>query len=205
MANIILNGKTVVTQTGNDEPVLGSNVILTNDSLANATFPAGHVIQVVQNNFADNTVYSGGTVFPSFTEVTEARTSITVKGNNSRIYMMYAIAFGTVSDNMTVWRIKENTTLLPVGNTISPGRAGVGFTGNEHYTPGQYNLLGFNYNYLQQTTSSIGDTLTYYLELSNRGTDAKEIRLNSPQFYTSWGDNNTHTSRSSVILMEIAT
>jgi len=47
MANIILNGKTVVKQTGNDEPVLGSNVILTNDSLASATFPAGHVIQVV--------------------------------------------------------------------------------------------------------------------------------------------------------------
>jgi len=49
MANIILNGKTVVTQTGNDEPVLGSNVILTNNSLASATFPAGHVIQVVND------------------------------------------------------------------------------------------------------------------------------------------------------------
>jgi len=174
-----------------DEGTIGSGVV----------FPAGHVIQVVQNNFANNTVYSG----ISFTEVTEARTSITVKGNNSRIYMMYAIAFGTVSDNMTVWRIKENTTLLPVGNNITPGREGVGFTGGEHYSSSNLNLIGFNYNYLRQTTSSIGDTLTYYLELSNRGTDAKEIRLNSPQLYTSWGDNNTHTSRSSVILMEIAT
>src|SRR6056300_1681220 len=51
MANIILNGKTVVTQTGNDEPVLGSNVILTNDSLANATFPAGHVVQTKHKIF----------------------------------------------------------------------------------------------------------------------------------------------------------
>jgi len=36
MANIILNGKTVVTQTGNDEPLIGGNVV----------FPAGHVIEV---------------------------------------------------------------------------------------------------------------------------------------------------------------
>ena len=46
MANIILNGKTVVTQTGNDEPLIGGNVLMHNDVLANATFPAGHVVQV---------------------------------------------------------------------------------------------------------------------------------------------------------------
>jgi len=57
MANIILNGKTVVTQTGNDEPVLGSNVILTN-SLASATFPAGHVIQVKYSEFLDPATFS---------------------------------------------------------------------------------------------------------------------------------------------------
>ena len=37
MADFKINGKTVVTQSGVDEPVLASNV----------TFPTGHVLQVV--------------------------------------------------------------------------------------------------------------------------------------------------------------
>jgi len=49
MANIILNGMTVVTQTGNDEPLIGGNVLMhsnaINTALSGATFPAGHVIQ----------------------------------------------------------------------------------------------------------------------------------------------------------------
>lgn len=63
MANIILNGKTVVTQTGNDEPVLGSNVILTNDSLASATFPAGHVLQVIDSGAQTTTAVNTTTNF----------------------------------------------------------------------------------------------------------------------------------------------
>jgi len=53
MANIILNGKTVVTQTGNDEPLIGGNVLMHNDVLANATFPAGHIIQINQYVYSD--------------------------------------------------------------------------------------------------------------------------------------------------------
>ena len=44
MATLTIGGKTVVTQTGTDEPIMTSNVNL-NNALASATFPAGHVIQ----------------------------------------------------------------------------------------------------------------------------------------------------------------
>jgi len=46
MANIILNGKTVVTQTGNDEPLIGGNVV----------FPAGHILQVQYTQFTSTAV-----------------------------------------------------------------------------------------------------------------------------------------------------
>ena len=40
MAELQLGGKTIATQTGNQEPIFASNV-----NLVSATFPAGHVIQ----------------------------------------------------------------------------------------------------------------------------------------------------------------
>jgi hypothetical protein len=53
MAEIKINGKTVVTQTGSAEPEIGGNVLMhsnaINTALSGATFPAGHVIQVVNH------------------------------------------------------------------------------------------------------------------------------------------------------------
>ena len=55
MAEIKINGKTVVTQTGSAEPEIGGNVLMhsnaINTALSGATFPAGHIIQsfVIQN------------------------------------------------------------------------------------------------------------------------------------------------------------
>jgi hypothetical protein len=172
-------------------------------TIASGAFPAGIMIQVVQNNFADNTSYPGST--NTFIEVTEASTAITLNGTNSKILMTYNIAFGSAGDNMPSWQIYEGSTQLPVGNSItSYNRKGVGASGNLHYSTGQYNVYGFNYQYLHTTSSSSGTTLTFKLYLSSRGSDAKEIRLNGPQLWTGWGDANLHTTRSSVTLMEIA-
>lgn len=56
MPEIQLNGKTIATQTGTNEPVLKNNVVMEsgfsipsgviNSALSGATFPAGHVVQV---------------------------------------------------------------------------------------------------------------------------------------------------------------
>ena len=43
MATLTIGGKTVVTQTGTDEPIIGSDVV----------FPAGHVVQVVTKMIDD--------------------------------------------------------------------------------------------------------------------------------------------------------
>jgi len=51
MANIILNGKTVVTQTGNDEPLIGGNVV----------FPAGHIINFKSNSHSTATTITSTT------------------------------------------------------------------------------------------------------------------------------------------------
>ena len=46
MATLTLGGKTVLTQTGSDEPVLSSNLTGSpNFDLSSSTFPAGHIIK----------------------------------------------------------------------------------------------------------------------------------------------------------------
>tara|TARA_Y100000817_G_scaffold120225_1_gene94189 strand:+ start:456 stop:1118 length:663 start_codon:yes stop_codon:yes gene_type:complete len=47
MATLTLGGKTVLTQTGSDEPILGSNLTGSPGfDLSSSTFPAGHVLQI---------------------------------------------------------------------------------------------------------------------------------------------------------------
>jgi hypothetical protein len=60
MADFKINGKTVVTQSGVDEPVLASNVVITGNTTG-LTFPTGHVLQTKHGNYQAPVVYSAGT------------------------------------------------------------------------------------------------------------------------------------------------
>jgi hypothetical protein len=111
MANIILNGKTVVTQTGNDEPVLGSNVILTNDSLASATFPAGHVIQVVHAQKSSTWSYTAGSGPDNYGSITGLAPAITPLYSDSKILIYVNLYIGT-SNYQTKYRILKNGNSL---------------------------------------------------------------------------------------------
>jgi len=61
MPEIQLNGKTIATQTGTNEPVLKNNVVMEsgfsipsgviNSALSGATFPAGHILQVKNRGY----------------------------------------------------------------------------------------------------------------------------------------------------------
>tara|TARA_A100001015_G_scaffold256570_1_gene298691 strand:- start:57 stop:608 length:552 start_codon:yes stop_codon:yes gene_type:complete len=53
MATLTIGGKTVFTQSGTDEPVLSSDITGTLGS--GIVFPAGHVIQVVQDSWQGKT------------------------------------------------------------------------------------------------------------------------------------------------------
>ena len=59
MATLTLGGKTVLTQTGSDEPVLGSNLTGTLGSGitlgSGVTFPAGHIINIQEFTNSDTT------------------------------------------------------------------------------------------------------------------------------------------------------
>lgn len=93
MANIILNGKTVVTQTGNDEPVLGSNVILGNDSLASATFPAGHIVQI------DSSSFNGiQTLDATLRDITNLSCSFNITSGN-KVFILVNIICGRGQDD----------------------------------------------------------------------------------------------------------
>ena len=62
MATLTIGGKTVVTQTGTDEPIMTSNVVMDNvninNALTSATFPAGHMLR----HFYDEYNFNGSPV-----------------------------------------------------------------------------------------------------------------------------------------------
>lgn len=76
MPEIKINNKTFVTQTGSAEPVLASNV-----NLGNATFPDGHVIQIVELH-DDNYVTINAASIKCYD------IQITTKQENSKIYVI---------------------------------------------------------------------------------------------------------------------
>lgn len=84
MATLTLGGKTVLTQTGSDEPVLGSN--LTGSpalNLSSSTFPAGHIIQYIPNFQSIGTTLDGG---PNWNEVNSSlRITFNRKQTGSKI------------------------------------------------------------------------------------------------------------------------
>jgi len=64
MPEIQLNGKTIATQTGTNEPVLKNNVVMESGFSipSGVTFPAGHVIQIAQG-FSQATIATTSTSF----------------------------------------------------------------------------------------------------------------------------------------------
>ena len=78
MAELQLGGKTIATQSGTNNPVLSSNVVMdnvnVNNALASATYPAGHVIKTVTDVYdpssANNISDTGNDELGSLLEVT---------------------------------------------------------------------------------------------------------------------------------------
>ena len=166
--------------------------------------PAGTVIQIHQHFYTDNTVIVGSA--GTFLEITQATTSITTKKANSKLLVMYCCQFGSAADNHVSFQVRMNDTLLAVGNqpNASYGRRGtapIGYTSPANTTGFMYS---YNYNHLESTSVDEGTVCTFKLMMSSRGTDAKEITLNAPKIYDTWGDNNAHSGRSTVTIMEIS-
>jgi len=89
MAELQLGGKTIATQSGTNNPVLSSNVMMdnvnVNNALASAIFPAGHVIQT--------------------------RSVTTYVAQSSQVDVTYATTSGTLSatlDSNGIYRLKDS-------------------------------------------------------------------------------------------------
>ena len=93
MGEFRINGKTVVTQTGSAEPEIGGNVLMhsnaINTALSGATFPAGHVVQVVTDSKSHSgagiSVSGSGSTITNTSGYQIFQTGFTPKYSNSKI------------------------------------------------------------------------------------------------------------------------
>jgi len=114
MANIILNGKTVVTQTGNDEPLIGGNVVFPAGSSISGQIGGGHILQVQQKIKSDT--FSHGNSTP--TPVTGLDCDITVGSANNYVLVVVSLGVvGTTNSGVANFQIRcdGSTFNLPSG------------------------------------------------------------------------------------------
>ena len=113
MANIILNGKTVVTQTGNDEPLIGGNVV----------FPAGHIIQVKSAVYSTQVSNNTGEY-----EDTGLTASITPTSTSSKVLVLVSqngcyIAGGATNILGRIQLLRDAQVLAKIGDEIGEGQS----------------------------------------------------------------------------------
>ena len=126
MANLQLGNKTVVSQTGSAEPILSSNV-----NLNSATFPAGHIVQVVQSVKTDRW-YSGSVNDTTFYDVPGQgdvgiwSVSITPKFNTSKILLQAMFSYKSNYWGAATRFVRDSTPIC-LGDQFGSGfRASLG-------------------------------------------------------------------------------
>ena len=204
MATLTLGGKTVLTQTGSDEPVLSSNLTgtlgsgitfgsnLTGTLGSGITFPAGHVVQVVPFTSTTGTDVQS----TSETPISSSKKAITLKTNNPLI--IYNAILGYESDTSgstnfffdlryssddTTYTAIDSTTRINgthVDNSLGTGSTTIV---TQHAMSGLYNA---------------GDTVYYQLYFSK--SNASSIYFNQPALA---GQPSGTSNMSSGCIMEI--
>ena len=216
MATLTLGGKTVLTQTGSDEPVLSSN--LTGTLGSGITFPAGHVLQV-------NHTYSQASVARSGNKNSWAYTNYkgTLPNNlksNSKLFCIFSGLYGEAEgghwSTTTTFTFYQNSMNI-VGNqlTFTDYVAGNANAGGSEAQQADRGLAGSNLF----TNSQYQRSQVFMQALfTPTGTDAakKEVQVwwmaGSTASYTSYigqGSNATGSSwqrygATVVTMMEIA-
>jgi len=183
-------GTTLTLGTSGDTVNLGAGV----------TAGFGKILQVVQTAFNANTLYDPGT--NTWGEITEMRTSITPSSTSNKILVMPSICFGLEDDSQPIFKLQRDSTDISIGNTYSGGARQGTFACYPRGGAETNSVMTATFNFLDSPSST--SSVRYELWLNNRGTSAKETRLNAPQSYTSWGDANASGLTSTMTLMEVA-
>jgi hypothetical protein len=189
MATFTIGGKTALTQSGDGEPVVASNVVyggnVTGTISSSATFPAGHVIQTIVE------LDSAYQVFGSSTYATKSsgwHKQITVKDASSLIFIQIVLqGAGKHSSNTRLGvKITESVTALDMvlSNVI-------GYTGSSATNYGNHTCVYFH------THAQAVDTVLDYTPQFNSIANSTNAGLNN--YGTTDGD-----AKSYIILQEIA-
>jgi len=160
MPSIKLNNKTIATQTGSAEPVLGSNLV----------FPSGHIVQV--KHFDLNDIYIDNfTTADTWTDITS--NSITTKVDNSHIFIMADIHVYIGSHTASNWsavnfRFLRGTSEIWISHNDSGEHDGYTYARwTSHASEREMNLV--NMKYLDTGNTNVaGTTINYDVEFSNR-------------------------------------
>jgi len=160
MPEIQLNGKTIATQTGTNEPVLKNNVVMESGFSipSGVTFPAGHVIQVVQH-IADDTAEitsSFSSTFQSFS--TAFKKGITPQTTTSNIFVLVSMICGNNDATIHLQLYRDGSEVTNAKGVSSEPRTSS--TSAYRYTGSPYdfgvNPISFNF----MDSPSISNTST---------------------------------------------
>lgn len=194
MAELKINGKIVVTQTGSNEPIIGSNV-----NFNNAVFPAGHIIQVKQIVKTDFFNSQSTT----FVDINGLSISITPNFNTSKILVMWSIATsGYGHFDLRLARLLDSLETAPyVGDQLGSNRIR---STHHHYTTTSYNTTYNTYSDNGQFLDNPNTTnsVTYKMQCACPWSSGYYIRIG----YQYSDSDNTYagTNPSSMTVMEIA-
>ena len=207
MAEIKINGKTVVTQTGNAEPLIGGNVLMhsnaINTALSGATFPAGHVVQVVHVQKSSTWSYATGSGSDNYGSITGLAPTITPLYSNSKILIYVNLYIGT-SNYQTKYRILKNgnslTNLLGDAEGGRPQSVGNVINYDNDSTTMRYSLVMLTG--IHQDISSSTNQLTYQIQAASYNGNA--VYLNrSYNWQSNAASGYDAVPSSTVTLMEI--
>lgn len=209
MATLTLGGKTVLTQTGSDEPVLGSNLTgspnLTgsNFDLSSSTFPAGHIIQIVQKTDTDNTTFDVGPSSKTNTPFDNLNCSITPLKTNSKILITLNISVGHQDNDTCHIDLVRNPTGSYV--RLANGPADGSTTSATFSVRGSsiHAMFKQSITFLDSPTIVSGTPITYGVLGWSSGSQAGVCGYNMPE-NNSTSDSNMGRHMSIITLMEIA-
>ena len=208
MGTLKLGNKTLATQTGTDNPVLTSNVSYSGAITSSATFPAGHVLQVVQ---ATDITWDGQSLSGS-TTLDWVSQSITRIQNNSKILVTFSGHYAKSAnvDNGVRLQRGHNSTNTLLGNG-SGSAAGTGRAFAQIWTSGtdtgymqapnaNYAMTPVSFQFLDTLSINDLNAITYTVKIWVEG--SVTIYRNGDGWRGS--DTQSHSTMAKLLLQEIA-
>ena len=180
MPEIQLNGKTIATQTGTNEPVLKNNVVMESGFSipSGVVFPANMVLNVWSASKTD----TASTMSTSYTSTGLSELSITVsnpKSESSKFLISFTVYVSQSTYRGQAFRIMRGATPIGVGDSDGSRTQATAFTGADYGGEGfsERSMTCLSNSFLDSpaTTSSI----TYSLQWGAISeTDGTEITIN---------------------------